>query len=446
MGDRQSQAALLMATVMIALIAIIVFIEPPEEEDETAEEWHELLPDTEAEDVTGLTLAHGGASLSLERRDDGWHLTAPITSAAEDRKVERLLETLTALEVGAVYADADPADFGLSPARVTAALHTRDGEAHTLEIGDDAPVGYQSYVRIDGGVKPARTRLAEAAALKLDDLRSRELVAFARTAVASVAIEGPDLLRVFSRDDHGWWTTVSGLRTRADADALDRLLAAVSELRVEEFGASLAPPGADALRLTLNDGTDRHILLLSPGEDGLRTVAGPLQDGPRLVRTHTLDEQLSQPTWTSPLLLPVRAVTLTDLTFSLGGVTLSATRDDSGWVPAAGESLLSAVKAARVDRTIAAPEPTVATGELRLQEADTRAEALTFHQTTPDGVVTTDAAGGPPFLLPVTEVTRLLTAARSPEGPSTTLGSSAAGSSAAGSSATVGSPADPGRP
>lgn len=100
------------------------------------------LTPADVETVTLTFPREARASLRLERRRDGWHVTEPIERAARDGRVVTALTVLTA-PARSCYpvTEHDPADFGLQRP------HLRmQADAVTVEFGDRAADG-RRYVR-----------------------------------------------------------------------------------------------------------------------------------------------------------------------------------------------------------------------------------------------------------------------------------------------------------
>lgn len=81
--------------------------------------------------------AGDGQVIELRRRDDGWHLTAPVERPARDGRVVQVLESLRQ-RTRSCYAaaDHDPAEFGLEPPRARIEL-----DDVTVAFGDRANDG-----------------------------------------------------------------------------------------------------------------------------------------------------------------------------------------------------------------------------------------------------------------------------------------------------------------
>ena len=453
MDEKQTRLLVWMTGALLALVALLVLVQPPADDDEDGK-WSRAWPGVEAEAIRRIAItgrAEDGTAETLavaERVDEGesgsddagkWRLVEPVRARADDEAVDRLARALAELEVGEVLEGGDPAAYGLDAPQGTVRFTLDGGEEHAVVVGDDTPVGWSSYVALDDAKEPrtSRSRLKSKLLKAADDLRSRVVADFSPTAVSRVEIApgdgasdeatgeiaGPVVLR---HDDHGWWVESGGVARRADGDKVHGLLRAFADLRVDRWldgPVDLPPP---ALRVTITPeptggpeaaegaegaGGEPVELFLGPVEDGGRTVRGPAQPGPVRVLSSNLDDRLAglPDALVSDRLLPVRGPTLERVDVALGEVSFAATREDGSWSDAAAETVIDALADARADRTVAVSVAAKPWGHVELAEAN-RTERVDLYQEAEGGRVARDAAGGPPFLVPDTEIDRLLDA------------------------------------
>ncbi len=106
--------------------------------------------------VASLTVrGTDGTFLHLEKDEvHTWHITAPFSAEADQKRVDWLVDELAHLEP---LAQPDPAQVNLTQAGLltpTAVLTIglRDGEERTMEIGRPGPGGLVYYVRVGGTI------------------------------------------------------------------------------------------------------------------------------------------------------------------------------------------------------------------------------------------------------------------------------------------------------
>lgn len=434
MEDKQTRLLTLLSVVLIVLVGLIVFVDPPKDgvDDDDAVKWERIWPEASSDGVNSVALTRGdGQVLSFAHGDAGWTVSGGADSyPADAKKVENLIDGVLTVEtaVDEEGLSGDPTSFGLAPPVAVVSLTRADGSVTTLRIGRDTPVGYGTYVqREEGGpVLRARSRLSGSVGGgeggTLADFRDRSLVSFVESEVSGISVLRPDLLPCvegapattecgapllkLDRDEHGWWLRAPTV-ARVDEDRIDAMLGELLRLRADAFepGATLTP----ALTLELTVGDKRETLSFGPEQMG-RLASVPAQ--PELVRVGAaLPEALTEgpEAWLDDALLPVRRSSLTKLQVRLGADALDAERGDAGWSSPQAEQALDALEAVRIDRKLTAEAPTGEVwGSVDLLEGETRKESVKFFQALADGSrVARDDAGGAPFLVSSAELKRL---------------------------------------
>ena len=415
MQDKQGRMLTWMAGCLVVLVGVVVLGEQNgdtlEEEDEI---WTAAFPDVERSQVTALHIEGTAYTLTLIRADDGWQMTTPIKAAADSDRIQGLLGTLEDLECGDDLEASSPADFGLAPPTWTVRLTASETE-HTLRVGTESPVGGRTYVQCaDDAVRTTRQRLTDALSESPDDFRSRAIAAFPISALTGLRVTLPVVTAqlpleeartetlIAQRTAAGWRDEQSG--ALLDDEKLLMMAEAMTGAQVEGF--DVEPPTPPLIRIeAIADGVTHTI------EYGINgTARVPLQDAPvTLSGEFPVPGQLDA--LLSSALMPVDPVTLSEIHLSLGEQSISANRDSNGWTQPAAEGILAAIQDVRVDRRMPAPEATGAPyGEVRLLDAEGLAVSVALHQEVDGQRVVVDAAGGPNFLLPATELSRLVEA------------------------------------
>ncbi|MBN1337099.1 MAG: DUF4340 domain-containing protein [Deltaproteobacteria bacterium] len=403
MHPRQIRVMGVLAAVLLVLVALLVYVDPPEDRDEDghpgpARVWTGL----QAEDVTRIEVerAQDGIRMVVERDGDGWRLVEPFQAPADRWHVEDMASRLASLEAGDPIDAPDPEPFGLGdPPRATATFTDAEGEVRVLVIGDVAPVGSNTYVRTssDGPVRAAAGQVDQDFLRPLDDYRSRDPWKVAARDVDAVQWRSPTGGGALKQDEHGWWLA-SG--RRADEAAVDALLKEAENLRIASFSGS--PEGATFERGTIVlvvDGAEHRIEVGDPVDGGVPARI-PLSETPVLLEDGVLalvdrderDLPLSPP-------LPVRHGSLDALQVTLGDLSFQDTRKDGLWQEEATLGFLDAFSAAVVDR---GQDRAVDTpwGRIELTEKEGRKEILLIGAAAADGSCPArDEAGGPPMVI-----------------------------------------------
>jgi len=273
--------------------------------EQRAEQAKRLFRGLEADEVAALVVESGGKRVRLERvveaagEDAGeadaetadagedtpeplplpepepeWRIAEPaaLAGARADRfAVERLLDSLTALDKSRTLEDADRAETGLEEPRARVTVVDEEGGETTLEIGAEVPASTSTLAAIAGA--PEVYVVGGAIVHDLDrepgDWRDRDVLAVRRDAVERLTFDPAEGERiVLARRGEEYWLD-EPLVDRADAAAVDQLVADLTALRAREFvdapGEGLAEYGLETPRGTIEIAGDGEPLRLEIG-------------------------------------------------------------------------------------------------------------------------------------------------------------------------------------
>jgi len=126
--------------VIVAVLGLAVWLTPPQTRDTTAP-----LTSMQASQVTQITLSNrNGSNLRMIRRGDGWWMLSPYQTAANQGRIQLLLNILaTPSHESFAVPDSGLEPFGLAP---PAAQLTLDDL--TIEMGGTHPYNHDRYLRI----------------------------------------------------------------------------------------------------------------------------------------------------------------------------------------------------------------------------------------------------------------------------------------------------------
>ena len=237
MSPKRTAVLLLIA---IALGAYIWFYEKPRMDAESAPA---RLLAVEPDEIDAITLTYRQSeTIRVERTGDGWNMTAPVETDADDVAVDRLLTQITnaeverrvpsdeieALEVYGLDGDGDQA-------RIT--LELEDGSTlPDIVVGRTTPVGFQAFARIDGSDEIVVTPLIFHSGVKKTPFDLREKKLFSVDPSATVAIEllrDGETIRLERRGD--LWRIVEPVDEAADDGTINGMLAALNAIQAAEF-------------------------------------------------------------------------------------------------------------------------------------------------------------------------------------------------------------------
>ncbi|MCB9746401.1 MAG: DUF4340 domain-containing protein [Alphaproteobacteria bacterium] len=401
MEDRQTRTMLILAAVLVALVLLIRFAEPPSEGDD--EEREDLLALEDVE-ITSLSLVTAEGTLHAERSEAGWLLTAPVQARGDDNKLDALVQSVDRLTAGPVLEGADPAKYGLDEPVAALTLRSAEGVEYKLDIGAKAPVGYKTYVRVgDGGVRVASGDPGAAAGLPFGTYR--DATVWSVYAPTVTALRWKSELNEWSveRQTEGWRL---GDGRRADARAVSGLLDRAGSLRFESFQESLSPEEAGLLipsgvLMLVDDSGERQLTLGAERNGGViaRSPAGVVGtvDG-------VADLDLALGELLEARLLGVTPAELVRVELDLDGASAEWTLVEGAWqrdgapAPDGGVRLIDTLAKAGADRAVMLEGLEAETGSLVAHTAR-GALRIQLGQALEGGVAAHDGQG-PGFLVP----------------------------------------------
>lgn len=246
----------------------------------------------------------GQNSVSFQSEDGAWSMTEPVKAAVRTDRVDKLVESLSALRASAIAAEAGEASaFGLqSPAAIISMTHQPPAE-HRIEqpTGDEGksqpaqpvevqtlPLKYElAMTEHDGKFYAKRSDKATIYEISsefykqlFDEYRTTEVLAFDDAKVRQLSIRKGDQTHVFVKAD-GRWTYQAEHDLPLDTKKVDNLLLQMKDLKTERYVRNaaddlatfgLSTPSQEVV-VTLDDGT-RHVLHVSSQTNDKETDKG----------------------------------------------------------------------------------------------------------------------------------------------------------------------------
>ena len=234
---------------LVIVLALIAWLEPGGKKPVTRPQLLSLA----AEQVERIRLAAAGdRHIDLMRADNGWTITYPIRIAANDFRVDTLLE-LTQAESFAHYPAAAQAlaPFGLDPPRAEIQLNDI-----TVAFGDEEPIDHRRYVRVGEQVHLIADRYFYSSQLLLPALVDTALLP---AAAVPVRIHLPD--RELARVDGDWH--IAPADNGVSMDAINGLVDAWRHARAVRVSEYHGDTTQGAIDVSLADGTRLSFELLA---------------------------------------------------------------------------------------------------------------------------------------------------------------------------------------
>ncbi len=276
---------MLIAAAVLALLGGVIYLEYRIETGEGAEEDSAkkavALDETGPGALSGIDLVRHGETISIRKREDGWFLTSPLESRADDEKVDGLVSTLKWLEItgrlGPATAEAGLEAYGLEPPEVEILLRgAGDAVIGRIGLGAGTPVGSGRYARIEGQEGILTLSASAARFLEVDaaGLRYSKIVGLDSWEVAGLELTRGGERSALARTD-GAWRITGPVDFPADATKVSSLLHDLAALRADRFaepGASPASVGMEApdlvLRLETEGKQSREVRFRRAGAEG----------------------------------------------------------------------------------------------------------------------------------------------------------------------------------
>jgi hypothetical protein len=254
---------LILLAVVLVLGSFIWFYERRLPSSEERVELGKRVLSLEKDDVTAVTIHSEKGEVRLERlaakeekkekpRFDEkglppeatgeWKIVRPLKVRADAFAIDRLLDSLSALEKSRTLDQVDPKAVGLDKPRVTVRLDTKDGEK-VLKLGADVPPGGSIIAGTGGkGAYVVPDTILSEVIRNPGDWRDRKMVHGDRDDIQRITLTGaPGGPVVLAKSPQGL-RIEKPLTDRADHDLSDGLLSDLTEMMAERFVDPPRPP------------------------------------------------------------------------------------------------------------------------------------------------------------------------------------------------------------
>ena len=253
------------------------------EKREAAKKIENRIWQFEAEDIVHIDLRSPDDHMIAERDEKGlWKITAPRQWLADNDQLDRLASYAARLDrESVVEPDAtDPAQFGLSPAKLELRLTGKDGRKYGIAFGQNNPAGNYTYSTLIGEKEVffISANAAFAFESKSDDFRNRNVLSFERNGIEGVILRNPKGVIDLEKDREDRWWFSGPEKREAGGPAVRELLNALHMGKIPEFfdenvedykNASLDKPLIDVV-LTFGPGKAVKRLVIGTKKSELR--------------------------------------------------------------------------------------------------------------------------------------------------------------------------------
>ena len=237
------------STLVLFVIAAIVsaylyFIERNRPDTEEAARRAQNVVNFDRSKIDGLVIQNGDDKIDIRKQGDKWRLDAPIKDQADASLVSQALTDLETWQkdasISAKEMEADKsklADYGLASPKLRLKLMGQ-GAPPEIFFGKDAALEGKMYVRFENSKETflASQSVKKAIDKKPEDFRDRKLTDLILAQVVRAVLKTPaGEMELQKNGDH--WDIVRPLRTRADDQKVNDLIAQVTGARIQQFVA-----------------------------------------------------------------------------------------------------------------------------------------------------------------------------------------------------------------
>ncbi len=171
-------------------------------------------------DIKGLKLNTESGAIALSKAEDGWNLTAPLNTPAEDSEVSGLISEITSSKAAEIVADSadDLGKYGLANAKLGATVTLTAGGERSLLIGSKVDEMYYGKLSDRPAILKLEKALCDKLNAKASALRSKTIVKVIQDDATRVELKNPNIpqLIVEANADHSKWIV------KAPADKKDK--------------------------------------------------------------------------------------------------------------------------------------------------------------------------------------------------------------------------------
>jgi hypothetical protein len=189
-------------------------------------------------DAASITVIRGGATVSFEKRQEGFYMTEPLATQADQSTVgavaselssERVLRTLAATPEQLTT-------FGLTSPAVTLQVTLKNGTKHTLKLGNKDFSGINVYAIVDGAkdVSIMSDAILTSSDKPVDEFRDQSVLHF-QTSDATAFELMNDSGEIAASKSGPAWKMDKPRAAAADGPAVSSFLDALANARVASF-------------------------------------------------------------------------------------------------------------------------------------------------------------------------------------------------------------------
>jgi uncharacterized protein DUF4340 len=253
-----SRKLIVLTAAVVVLFAFVFLFERKLPTTAERQQKGDLVWEVPEDQIESVRLERPGSVVELERSGpSSWKLVKPDAYPADGFAASDLVSQLARLKrTGGDASEARPEDYGLQSPTAKATVVWKDASkpgkrlSRTLEIGIEIPGTDATAARAAGAsaVIFVPTSLASAVRKSPDEFKSKEIFGSSSSETARLDVDRGRGKLSLAKKDGTWWLR-QPLEDLADADTVDKLIGALTALRVIDFLPSPEGQGLASLGL-----------------------------------------------------------------------------------------------------------------------------------------------------------------------------------------------------
>jgi len=235
------RATLVFGTIFCALLIWYLFYEQKyrpqkKEKEEKAKNLISFL----SEEIKELEIEWSkekGQKIKIKKFGENWRILEPFEDESDNSTIKSMISTLTNTKVERTVEDEakNLTVYGLDAPTIKIKIKTEDKESKIL-LGKDTPVGYNSYLQIEGSKKVVivSKSLKNTFDKKISDLRNKKILSLAQHEVNEVEINTPKENIVFKKEKNDTWL-LAKTNIPVDSTKWNNTFNAIMDLKATNF-------------------------------------------------------------------------------------------------------------------------------------------------------------------------------------------------------------------
>ena len=189
-------------------------------------------------DIKSIRLQKPSSTTTLQKSDAGkWQITEPKPLPADNDAVSSVVSTLSSLTSDRLIEDkpTDLASYGLATPPLEVLITKKDGKTEDLLIGDDAPTGSATFVKLksDPRVFTVSTSVKSSLDKTSKDLRDKRLLTFDSDKLTRVDLAAKGQSVEFGKNNQNEWQILKPKPLRADGSQVEELVRKLKDAKMD---------------------------------------------------------------------------------------------------------------------------------------------------------------------------------------------------------------------